>query len=888
MPRIYPVAFLLLFFCSSIAGQAPSSAAEPHEFLLRLMPNTSIKTVLSELRAQAPELRWEKPKRLIPERDLWHLKYQGNGSDEALLRQLRQSKYVQLAQYNHRLTLRAPQATTPNDNLFANQWQYINNGSNGGTVNADIDADLAWDITTGGLTAQNDTIVVAVIDDGVNELHPDIVNNLWINHAEIPNNNIDDDNNGYVDDYRGWNSNANNDNIAGGNHGTPVAGVIGAEGDNSIGVAGINWNVKLMIISNNFNTTEANVLIAYGYPLAQRIRYNQTNGAEGAFVVVTNASWGLDYGTPSDAPIWCSFYDTLGKHGILNIGATANLDINVDIQGDLPTTCTSDYIIGVTNINRIGNKQMDAGYGTKSIDLGAFGADAYTLTQGSYGTFGGTSGAAPQVTGAVALLYAAACNNFIQFAKARPDQAALSMRRYILDGVKQVPSLTALTASGGYLNLHQSALLCVADCPTTSCFEPYQITATPVTDQQALLNWFAVPDVLQVQYRFREQGTAWPAFAALPNGQDSVLLTGLTACTTYEVQFISNCNAVQSDTVYFTFESKGCCEAPDYLLARTLTATEARLSWDFSFAANSYIFSYRQINALTWQSMTTSDTTTLLTGLDSCSFYEAFVQVICANGDTTNATATLAFSTFGCTNCTFVNYCPAQGINSSDDWIDTFQIGGYVNPSGNDGGYALFSNTGIFLQRGSNHSLYIRQGNTYPQGLAVWIDFNRDGDFDDLGEDVWSGSIPLNSNSISGQLSIPSSASLGITRMRVGTSWRNAPSRCGSFSYGEIEDYCVEIERNTSIDQLPSDLEQVVVAPNPFGQDFKIVLQLPINNSVRAELYNTMGQLVQAKQWENLNAGVQELSWQPDVPKGIYLLRLSTEKGQMTKRVVKY
>ena len=118
------------------------------------------------------------------------------------------------------------------DELFDEQWHHLNLLLNG-NPEADLDSDLAWDISTGGLTPQGDTIVIAVIDNGIASGHPDLKDRIWINHNEIPFNGIDDDQNGYVDDHLGYNTIEENGNIQGtANHGTSVAGIIGATGNN--------------------------------------------------------------------------------------------------------------------------------------------------------------------------------------------------------------------------------------------------------------------------------------------------------------------------------------------------------------------------------------------------------------------------------------------------------------------------------------------------------------------------------------------------------------------------------------------------------------------------------------------------------------------------------
>ena len=369
-------------------------------------------------------------KELVPYMKIWQFHFDYSTIHEVrFLEKIKNHHAVANAQFNHFVEHRS---TTPNDPQFGQQWQYLNDGTNGTIADADIDADLAWDITTGGLSPNGDTIVVCVIDGGIDQNHEDLVGNLWINYAEIPNNGFDDDGNGFIDDRRGWNSFANTDNIqTNDDHGTPVNGIIGAKGNNNTGVTGVNWNIKIMNVVGG-SGQESEVLTSYSYPLSHRIKYNQTNGAEGAFVVVTNASWGTNMGQASDVPLWCAMYDTLGTHGILSCGATANDNVDVDVVGDLPTTCPSDFLLGVTNTTSSDEKAMAAGFGATSVDLAAPGDGSFTIDfNDGYNNFAGTSASCPHVAGAIALLYAAPCSNIASLAMADPQAAAMKVRSFI-------------------------------------------------------------------------------------------------------------------------------------------------------------------------------------------------------------------------------------------------------------------------------------------------------------------------------------------------------------------------------------------------------------------------------------------------------------------------
>ena len=143
--------------------------------------------------------------------NIWKLKFNHNRYNELeLLALMRSNPFIQNAQFNFFTENR----TVPDDPFFSDLWYLENTGQNGGLAGIDLDALKAWEITSGGLTYNGDTIVICIVDERFDYTHEDLDLNVWRNHAEIPGNNIDDDQNGYVDDYMGWNVNTDNDNIS--------------------------------------------------------------------------------------------------------------------------------------------------------------------------------------------------------------------------------------------------------------------------------------------------------------------------------------------------------------------------------------------------------------------------------------------------------------------------------------------------------------------------------------------------------------------------------------------------------------------------------------------------------------------------------------------------
>lgn len=372
----------------------------------------------------------------------------------AMLMKMKGDKNIKAIQFNYEAEYRS---NIPNDSLFSMQWNMRNLGNNGGLLHADVSATDAWDLATGGITTNNDTLIIAIIDGGFQLDHPDL--NFWRNHAEIPNDSIDNDSNSYVDDYWGWNTLAGSGNINTAVHGTQVAGIAAAIGNNQLGISGINWNAKIMAVRGTSNPINDSLIIAsYGYVLRQRKLYNQTQGAQGAFVVATNSSFGINNAPASLHPIWCEMYDSLGYAGILNATATANQFVDVDQVGDMPTTCTSNFMIAVTNTDYTDQLNQFAAFGKTSVDLSAPGTSIYTTSPMSgYAVSTGTSLSSPHVAGAVAFLLSAASPGFVSYYKNNPSSSAVLLRNCILENVDTLASLNNRCVSKGRLNLYKSA-----------------------------------------------------------------------------------------------------------------------------------------------------------------------------------------------------------------------------------------------------------------------------------------------------------------------------------------------------------------------------------------------------------------------------------------------
>ena len=286
-------------------------------------------------------------------------------------------------------------STVPDDTYFSRQWSLYNNGTSpydSARAGADIKMEPAWDIEKG-----DTSIVVAIIDCGAKLDHPELAGRIWINYGEIPGNGIDDDGNGYVDDYTGWDfAYSDNNPMDHSGHGTNVAGIIGAIGNNSTGYAGVDWYCKLMVLKAIDDTD-------FGYYSwwADALTYATDNGAR----IVNMSVGGTSYSaTLQDAVTYA--YD----HNVTVVAAMGNGNSSAP---SYPGACTNVIAVGATNDHDCRVNPFFWGGGSNfgpNISVVAPGSVIFGLNYASntnYNTYwGGTSQATPHVSGLASLLLA--------------------------------------------------------------------------------------------------------------------------------------------------------------------------------------------------------------------------------------------------------------------------------------------------------------------------------------------------------------------------------------------------------------------------------------------------------------------------------------------------
>jgi hypothetical protein len=335
--------------------------------------------------------------------------------------ELKKSPFVEYAEPDF---YRYAETAFPNDSRFSDLWGLHNTGQNNGTADADIDAPEAWDLTTG-----SPDVVVAVIDSGVDYTHEDLGANLWKNPGEIPGNGIDDDGNGYIDDYFGIDAiDSSGDPMDDDGHGTHVSGIIAAVGNNGIGVTGVCWNCKIMalrFLSRNGGGSISDEIECIQYAVNQGVK-------------IINGSFGEYFYSRSEKEA----IDAARNSGVLFVFAVGNDGENNDTKPHYPSSNDSENIIAVGVSDRNDRLVSWSDYGLTTVDVAAPGVDIFsTMPNNAYQKESGSSMATPHVAGLAALL-----KSF------HPNLSWLDIKNHILNNGDKIPSAEGKLVSGSRIN----------------------------------------------------------------------------------------------------------------------------------------------------------------------------------------------------------------------------------------------------------------------------------------------------------------------------------------------------------------------------------------------------------------------------------------------------
>ncbi|HJR09125.1 MAG TPA: S8 family serine peptidase [Pyrinomonadaceae bacterium] len=359
---------------------------------------------------------------------------------------------------------------TPNDPRYTSGEMYGLNK---------INAPAAWDVTQG-----SDAVVVGVLDGGVDINHEDLKDNIWTNPGEVPNNGLDDDGNGFADDVNGWDFHHGDksvfDNEDGDDHATHVAGTIGARGNNSVGVVGVNWRVKIMslkVLGPEGGST-ARILNGYAYALKMRER--------GINLRVLNNSYG---GTGKSIPALDAIRK-LSDAGILFVVAAGNGggdgvgDDNFSLP-DYPSNYDLPNVLAVASTNSNDFRSSFSNFSSRLVSMGAPGSSILSTTpNNTYSIFSGTSMAAPHVTGAAALVIAA-----------KPDISMSQLRGVLAYSGDRITDLNAITTTGRRLNVAKAISSALENDGGNPGFM-FDFRVIAQTGRSVTLSWTAPPDDL--------------------------------------------------------------------------------------------------------------------------------------------------------------------------------------------------------------------------------------------------------------------------------------------------------------------------------------------------------------------------------------------------------
>lgn len=503
-------------------------------------------------------------------------------------------------------------------------------------------------------------------------------------------------------------------------------------------------------------------------------------------------------------------------------------------------------------------------------DISGCGVSVYSTSSSgntSYNTKSGTSMASPNVTGSLLLVQQHYKNlnngNFMRSATLRGLAIHTAEEAGSADGPDYRFGWGLLNAEKAVNLISNRGTSSVIDEKVLANNGTYslQVTATSSSPLEVTICWTdpkgtpvsgnqvdngAIMLVNDLDVRVTGGGTTnfpWILNPASPNSAatkgdnfrdnvEKVYIANPVAGQTYTIT-VSHKGSLQSGVQAYSLIVSGVnlgttppptCAVPSGLNSSNIGNSTATLSWSAVSGATSYDLRFRQVGTTTWANVNgITSTSRNLTLLAVGTNYEFQVRTNCS-GSSSAYSASATFTTTG--GVVVPTYCASRGNNSSFEWIAGVQIGSFSNTSANDGGYIDRTSTTVTLAQGSANALTLTpgfSGSVYNEYWKVWIDFNKDGDFEDAGELVFDAGS-MSTTAVSGTLNIASNAATGTTRMRVSMKYNGAQTSCEAFTYGEVEDYSVNItQSSTPSCGLPTGLATSAVTSSSFTASWSAV-----------------------------------------------------------------
>jgi len=413
------------------------------------------------------------------------------------------------------------------------------------------------------------------------------------------------------------------------------------------------------------------------------------------------------------------------------------------------------------------------------------------------------------------------------------------------------------------------------------CLPTENLAALNLTVSSAELHWSggANPDTDTLRWR-KVGSTDWNIIPAPVSG---LSIENLEVCEMYEFEILTTCDTLQSSSGIREFTTDGCCTNPA-VQADDITATTLSLSWEGVVAADSYDVRWKKTADTEWQEGVAVETSINLENLAECTDYEFQIKSICTIEDIDYGESSY-FLTKGCGACLDLEYCSvSDDLVGNWEYIQEVRINDYVNTTGDNSGYASFTDAeGVDLEIGDLFEIGLVPHSDFgPLNFTIWIDLDGDGSFS-FNERIFEDNFVA--NAITENILIPSTATAGLTRMRIAYSNNIPGNSCdnGSYHYGEVEDYCVNLISTTSADDL-DDNYHITAYPNPVRNTLKLDATNLQNKELQISIIDLLG--VKHLTHSNFNAsGAIDVS---QLTAGVYYLIIADgNKINQTIKLIK-